>query len=202
MTRAGLRATGGDRGQNMAPPSETHQSSSAAEGDAQRRVALGPGRVMKNLARGASAGNAFPYRLCAQSCAASKLFRRGESLAGVTINCLPSVLTSRGVSGSILSRSRIGRSITSELDHSRLAQIAIDAATELTGAQFGAMFYSVADERIDSYMLYAVSGVPREQFAKITLPRITASTSGKLPASCVEISRARRATASATAVAE
>jgi signal transduction histidine kinase len=67
-----------------------------------------------------------------------------------------------------------GRTIVAELDHRRLAQIAIDAATELTGAQFGAFFYNVTDERIESYVLYAVAGLPREAFAKLPLPRNTA----------------------------
>jgi signal transduction histidine kinase len=68
----------------------------------------------------------------------------------------------------------IGRTITAELDHRRLAQMVVDAATELTGAQFGAFFYNVTDERIESYMLYAVAGLPRETFARLPLPRNTA----------------------------
>jgi signal transduction histidine kinase len=68
----------------------------------------------------------------------------------------------------------VGRTIASELDHRKLAQIVIDAATELTGAQFGAFFYNVTDDRIESYMVYAVSGLPREAFAKLALPRNTA----------------------------
>jgi signal transduction histidine kinase len=68
----------------------------------------------------------------------------------------------------------IGRTIASELDQRKLAQLVIDAATELTGAQFGAFFYSVTDDRIESYMVYTVSGLPREAFAKLALPRNTA----------------------------
>src|SRR5947207_15804597 len=67
-----------------------------------------------------------------------------------------------------------GRAVTAELDHQRVAQTLIDAATELTGAEIGALFYSVSDWRIESYMLYAVAGVPREQLAKLPLPRNTA----------------------------
>src|ERR1039457_744528 len=63
----------------------------------------------------ASLRNAFPYRLCADSCAALNFFRRLDGLAGAMISCLPSVLTSSGVSESILSSSRIGRSITSAM---------------------------------------------------------------------------------------
>jgi signal transduction histidine kinase len=68
----------------------------------------------------------------------------------------------------------VGRTIAAELDHRRLAQMVVDAATELTGAQFGAFFYNVADERIESYTLHAVAGLPREAFARLPLPRNTA----------------------------
>ena len=68
----------------------------------------------------------------------------------------------------------VGRMVAGELDHRRLAQTVIDAATELTGAQFGALFYNVSDERVESYMLYAVAGVSREAFAKLPMPRNTA----------------------------
>ncbi|HEY0992537.1 MAG TPA: GAF domain-containing protein [Kofleriaceae bacterium] len=68
----------------------------------------------------------------------------------------------------------VGRTISAELDHRKLAQVVVDAATELTGAQYGAFFYSVTDDRIDSYLVHAVSGLPREAFAKLGLPRNTA----------------------------
>lgn len=68
----------------------------------------------------------------------------------------------------------VGRTIAAQLDHRRLAQMVVDAATELTGAQYGAFFYNVTDDRIESYMLYAVAGLPREAFAKLALPRNTA----------------------------
>lgn len=68
----------------------------------------------------------------------------------------------------------VGRTIASELDHRRLAQTVVDAATELTGAEFGAFFYNVTDDRIESYTLYAVAGLPREAFGKLPLPRNTA----------------------------
>ena len=68
----------------------------------------------------------------------------------------------------------VGRTIAAELDPQRLAQVVIDAARELTGAQIGALFYSINDGRIESCLLYAVSGAPREQFAGLALPRNTA----------------------------
>jgi len=49
-----------------------------------------------------------------------------------------------------------------------------DAATELSGAQFGAFFYNVLDERGASFMLYTISGVPRSHFENFPMPRATA----------------------------
>src|SRR4051812_39522437 len=67
----------------------------------------------------------------------------------------------------------VARRIAAELDHRRLAQLVVDAATELTGAGLGAFFYSVTDDRVESYMLYATAGVPRDAFAQLPLPRNT-----------------------------
>ena len=44
----------------------------------------------------------------------------------------------------------------------RAVQTVTDAATELTGAEFGSFFYNVVDAVGEKYMLYAISGVPRE----------------------------------------
>ena len=49
-----------------------------------------------------------------------------------------------------------------------------DAGVEVTGAQFGAFFYNVVDPQGESYMLYALSGVPREAFSAFPMPRNTA----------------------------
>ena len=46
-------------------------------------------------------------------------------------------------------------------------------ATGLAGAQFGAFFYNVLDERGESYMLYAIAGVPRSAFDRFPMPRNT-----------------------------
>jgi len=67
----------------------------------------------------------------------------------------------------------IGRVMSAELDLQKLVQAVTDAATELTGAQFGAFFYNVLDEGGASYMLYALSGVPREHFEGFPMPRAT-----------------------------
>ncbi len=69
---------------------------------------------------------------------------------------------------------RIGRTLTAELDLERVVQAVTDAATEVSGAQFGAFFYNRTNEAGESYMLYTLSGVPREEFAKFPMPRNTA----------------------------
>jgi PAS domain S-box-containing protein len=69
---------------------------------------------------------------------------------------------------------RVGQLVAAELDLERLVQAVTDAATELTGARFGAFFYNLADDRGETYTLYALSGAPREAFAAFPMPRSTA----------------------------
>lgn len=68
---------------------------------------------------------------------------------------------------------RAGETVTSELDLQKVVQAATDAATQVCGAEFGAFFYNVVNERGESYMLYTISGVPREAFSKFPMPRNT-----------------------------
>src|SRR5207253_11270962 len=44
----------------------------------------------------------------------------------------------------------------------------------LVAAQFGAFFHNELNEKGESYMLYTLSGVPRETLAQFPLPRNTA----------------------------
>lgn len=69
---------------------------------------------------------------------------------------------------------RVGQALVSELDQDQLVQAITDAATELTGAQFGAFFYNVVNEKGEAYTLYTISGVPREAFERFPMPRNTA----------------------------
>ena len=64
--------------------------------------------------------------------------------------------------------------MSAELDVTKLVQFITDAATQLAGAQFGAFFYNVLDAAGESYMLYTISGVLREEFEKFPMPRNTA----------------------------
>jgi PAS domain S-box-containing protein len=69
---------------------------------------------------------------------------------------------------------RAGSALAVETNPDRLVQIVTDAGVELTGAEFGAFFYNVLDDKGESYMLYTLSGVPREAFSKFPMPRNTA----------------------------
>jgi PAS domain S-box-containing protein len=67
-----------------------------------------------------------------------------------------------------------GASVAAERDLGTIVQTVTDAGVELTGAQFGAFFYNVLDEKGGRYMLYSLSGAPREAFASHPMPRATA----------------------------
>ena len=67
----------------------------------------------------------------------------------------------------------ISRAVLAERDIEKLVQLITDAATKLTGAKFGSFFYNVTDASGESYVLYTLSGVPREAFSQFPLPRNT-----------------------------
>jgi PAS domain S-box-containing protein len=60
-----------------------------------------------------------------------------------------------------------------KLDVQSLLQTVTDASTQLTGAKFGAFFYNHTDQHGAKYMLYTLSGAPREAFDKFGHPRAT-----------------------------
>jgi PAS domain S-box-containing protein len=66
-----------------------------------------------------------------------------------------------------------GAVLSSTLDLDKLLQTVTDAATRLCGAQFGAFFYNVHEENGDAYVLYTLSGAPREAFEHFGHPRAT-----------------------------
>ena len=63
-----------------------------------------------------------------------------------------------------------GTTLSSNLDLQTLLQAITDAATQLAGARFGALFYNGADEAAGIYRLYTVSGVPRETVQSLGSP--------------------------------
>lgn len=69
---------------------------------------------------------------------------------------------------------RAGAALALETDVHRLVQIVTDAGVELTRAQFGAFFHNMMNEAGESYMLYTLSGAPREAFSNFPMPRNTA----------------------------
>ncbi|HEV2799034.1 MAG TPA: PAS domain S-box protein [Pyrinomonadaceae bacterium] len=81
--------------------------------------------------------------------------------------------TLREQSEALKTINEVGQLISAELDLHKLVQAVTDAATELTGAQFGSFFYNVLNEEGASYMLYTLSGVPRAAFAHFPMPRAT-----------------------------
>jgi len=64
--------------------------------------------------------------------------------------------------------------ISSETDLQKLVQRITDLGTELTGAAFGAFFYNEENDTGEKYLLYTISGVPREAFSRFPMPRNTA----------------------------
>lgn len=67
----------------------------------------------------------------------------------------------------------IGKTISSKLDLNNVVQAITDAATKISGAQFGAFFYNVINKNGEFYTLYTISGVPKEAFEKFPMPRNT-----------------------------
>jgi PAS domain S-box-containing protein len=60
----------------------------------------------------------------------------------------------------------VGAAVAATLDRETIVQKVTDIGTDLTHAEFGAFFYNVTDpESGDAYLLYTLSGAPREAFA-------------------------------------
>jgi len=81
--------------------------------------------------------------------------------------------TLRAESESLELLNKIGAALGGNLELEAIVQIVTDAATQLSGAQFGAFFYNVLDAQGESYTLYTISGVAREAFSKFPMPRNT-----------------------------
>lgn len=66
-----------------------------------------------------------------------------------------------------------GRAITSEIELEKVVQRVTDISTDLVHAQFGAFFYNITSPEGGSLLLYTISGVDKEAFAKFPMPRNT-----------------------------
>ncbi|HEX8280925.1 MAG TPA: ATP-binding protein, partial [Chthoniobacterales bacterium] len=82
--------------------------------------------------------------------------------------------TLRDEAGVLELLNKTGAAIAAQLDLQTVVQIVTDAATELAGAKFGSFFYTRTDENGEAFMLYTLSGAPREAFEKFGHPRATA----------------------------
>jgi PAS domain S-box-containing protein len=69
---------------------------------------------------------------------------------------------------------RVSRIISQDLDLDRIVRAVTDEATALSAAEFGAFFYNVTDAAGETYLLYSLSGAPREAFDGFGMPRNTA----------------------------
>lgn len=67
----------------------------------------------------------------------------------------------------------IGKTISAKLEVNAILQKVTDVTTQLCGAAFGAFFYNKTDVKGESYMLFTLSGAPREAFEKFGMPRNT-----------------------------
>jgi len=65
------------------------------------------------------------------------------------------------------------RSISEKMNVQEILQQVTDATTKLTGAAFGAFFYNTTNEEGEAYMLFTLSGAPREAFENLGMPRKT-----------------------------
>lgn len=80
---------------------------------------------------------------------------------------------------------RIAPTIAGELDPDRLMQRLTDEVTAVVGAQFGSFFYNVKRATGESYLLYTLSGAPREAFERFGMPRNTAVFAPTFNGECV-----------------
>jgi signal transduction histidine kinase/ActR/RegA family two-component response regulator len=66
-----------------------------------------------------------------------------------------------------------GAKLASNLNLEALVQAVTDAATEVSGAQFGAFFYTRTQTEGEDWLLHTLSGASREAFEKFPAPRTT-----------------------------
>ncbi len=66
---------------------------------------------------------------------------------------------------------RTAAKLNAELDLTALLQAVTDAGIELTGAEFGALFSGRRSAQDDHFELYALSGINRQSFDALPLPR-------------------------------
>jgi PAS domain S-box-containing protein len=68
---------------------------------------------------------------------------------------------------------KFGKSLAGHFKLEEIVNEVTETATKASGAEFGAFFYNVEDVSGESYMLYKISGVPRDKFENFPMPRNT-----------------------------
>jgi len=97
---------------------------------------------------------------------------RDGKIAGIAVSC-EDVTDERRAHRAVATLNRVGIALAGVHELEDLVQMVTDAGVELSGAGFGAFFYNVLDAAGESYMLYSLSGAPREAFEGFPMPRNT-----------------------------
>ncbi|HEV9035550.1 MAG TPA: PAS domain S-box protein [Puia sp.] len=66
-----------------------------------------------------------------------------------------------------------GTLLSQNLELRSILQKVTDITTQLSGAEFGSFFYNMTDANGETYMLYTLSGVPKDHFKDFPMPRNT-----------------------------
>ncbi len=104
---------------------------------------------------------------------ASEVEQANEQLLELNLEAERAKSEAEEARGEVEQLNRVGNALASELDLERIVQVVTDAATKLTGAQFGAFFYNIVDQQGEKLTLYTLSGAPREAFDHFGHPRAT-----------------------------
>jgi anti-sigma regulatory factor (Ser/Thr protein kinase) len=67
----------------------------------------------------------------------------------------------------------IGTKLAAEMELDQVMQLAVDAATRVTGARYGAFFCTIDELSGERATRYAVSGLARSKFERLPMPRVT-----------------------------
>ncbi|WP_312886812.1 SpoIIE family protein phosphatase [Actinocrinis puniceicyclus] len=90
----------------------------------------------------------------------------------------------------------VGQSLARQLDLGKLVQQAIEAATSVVGARFGAFLYTTRDAEHTARRRFALAGAPPESFARLGEPHGTALFATDPPnratVRCVDVTRDAR----------
>jgi PAS domain S-box-containing protein len=98
---------------------------------------------------------------------------RAVELLGMLGRYVGAAIRNVGLQSGFELLNRTAAAVSVERNLETIVQRITDAGVELTGAEFGAFFYNLIDDKGESYMLYSLSGVPHEAFSRFPMPRNT-----------------------------